>query len=389
MFRVLRPSKHAVFGQTLGRQAYRLFGIKLADRLLHQFIVGQTGTGKSTLLLNMMKQDALAGRGFCLIDPHGDLASALTQNIEREVIYWNAASPDNKYGYNPLTTVSAHYRPLIASGLIETLKHQWNDAWGPRMENLLRHALLALLEFRGATIADIMPLFLNKEFQRRVVHCVTDKHVRQFWTIEFESMKYKGAVDGVAPIANKLGGFLAHPLVRKSMCAPQKPLRFRQIMDNGQILVVNLSKGRLGADTANILGGLVLSNLAHAAYSRQNLPERQRKPFYTYVDEFSSFTSAVFADMLSELRKYAMGLILAGQYTAQTENDILEAILGNVGTLTSFRVGARDADILSKQFGGDVPSARDLINLPNYEMYVKLMIDGAQSKPFSARTFKP
>ncbi|MEM9574883.1 MAG: hypothetical protein AAF870_06600 [Pseudomonadota bacterium] len=386
---MFRSAQTVLVGQTLGRQPHRLFGIKPVDRLSHQFIIGQTGTGKSTLLLNQMKQDLIAGNGYCLIDPHGDLAAALTDQVHRDVIYWDAASQNNNCGYNPLARVSAQFRPLVATGLIETLRYQWKDAWGPRMENLLRHALLALLEYPGATIADIMPLFLDKNFQRRVVNSVTDEHVRQFWTVEFDSMKYKGTVDGVAPIANKLGGFLAHPLIRKAMCAPEKPLRFRQIMDHGKILVVNLARGRLGSDTANILGGLILSNLAHAAYSRQNIPEFQRGSFYAYVDEFSSFTSAVFADMLSELRKYAMGLVLAGQYASQTDTDIFEAILGNVGTLTSFRVGARDAHILAKQFGGDIPSARDLINLPNYEMYVKMMIDGAQSKPFSARTLKP
>lgn len=197
-------------------------------------------------------------------------------------------------------------------------------------------------------------------------------------------MNYKGAVDGVAPIANKLGGFLSHPLVRKAMCQPEQPLRFRQIMDQGGFLIVNLSKGKIGADIANILGGMIVSSIANAAYSRQSQMEADRRPFFVYADEFHSFTTSAFSGMLSELRKYGLGLVLAHQHTDQLEKSTLEAILGNVGTVTTFRVGAADAPILARQLGELSP--RDLIGMANYEMFIKLMIDGAQSKVFSAKT---
>lgn len=373
-----------MIGTTLGRYRPGVFGINKSDRLLHMYIVGQTGTGKSTLLLNFLKQDINHGQGFCLIDPHGDLAEQVSAIAGPDQIYWNVADPNCPYGYNPLTHVSAEYRPLIASGLIDTLKKQWADAWGARMEHLLRFSLLALLEQPNSSIKDIMPMFLDKHFRQNVISKVTDPHVRDFWVKEFPIMNYKGAVDGVAPIANKLGGFLSHPLVRKAMCEPDEPLRFRRIMDDGQFLIVNLSKGKIGADIANILGGMILSSIANAAYSRQNLLEANRLPFILYADEFHSFTTSAFSGMLSELRKYGLGLVLAHQHTDQLDRSTLEAILGNVGTLIAFRIGATDAAILARQLVNVLP--RDLVNLANYEMFIKLMIDGSQSKVFSATT---
>ncbi|MEO1747400.1 MAG: TraM recognition domain-containing protein, partial [Pseudomonadota bacterium] len=375
---MLKPISVTLIGKTLGREPRRMFGIRQSDRLFHQYVIGQTGVGKSSLLFSQMKQDIRNGQGFCVIDPHGDLANQLRPLLPSNAIYWDAADPENDYGYNPLTPVSAQYRPLVASALIDTLKKQWADAWGPRMEHLLRYSLLALLEYPSATIADIMPMYLEKDFQRRVVSCVTDPYVRRFWTSEFETMKYKGAVDGVAPIANKLGGFLAHPVVRQSVTKPKTPLRFRQLMDERRPLVINLAKGRLGADTANVLGGMVLSAMSYAAYSSQNIPEPERQPYFLYVDEFHSFTTLALADMLSELRKYKLGLVLAHQHTGQLDKDVLQAVMGNVGTLLAFRVGASDATILSKQLGNNVPSPSDLVNLPSYECYAKLMVDQAQ-----------
>lgn len=333
-----------------------------------------------------MNQDSKSNQGFCVIDPHGDLAESVRAAVNCETVYWNPADPECSYGYNPLTHVSAEYRPLVASGLIDTLKKQWSDAWGARMEHLLRYALLALLERPGSNLQDIIPMFLDRSFRYEALSFVSDPYVRAFWTKEFPAMNYKTAVDGVAPIANKLGGFLANPLVRQAVCEPQKPLRFRKIMDEGKTLIVNLAKGKLGADIANILGGMIVSNFALSAHSRADQPEEERSPFHLYIDEFHSFTTSAFADMLSELRKYGLALIISQQFTSQISKDIFEAILGNVGSLISFRVGATDAPILAKQFGADVPKPRDLINLPNFQMYVKLMIDGVQTKPFSAKT---
>lgn len=354
--------------------------------MFHSYIIGQTGTGKSTLLLNMMRQDIEANQGFCLIDPHGDLAGAVAAFTGENGIIWNAADPGCTYGYNPLTYVAPEFRPLVASGLIETLKKQWADAWGARMEHLLRFSLLALLSHPGSTIGDIIPMFLNKGFRNQVLVNVTDPYVRDFWTREFPAMNYKTAIDGVAPIANKLGAFLSNPVIRKAICEPETPLRFRQIMDEGQTLIVNLAKGALGSDISNVLGGLIVSSIANAAYSRQNQPEHARQPFFLYIDEFHSFTTSAFAGMLSELRKYGLGIVLSHQHMAQLDDSVREAILGNAGTLISFRVGATDAPLLSKQFGDKVPQPRDLVRLANYEIFIKLMIDGSQSKPFSAQT---
>ena len=373
-----------ILGKTLGRPPHRTFGIRQPDRLFHTYIIGQTGVGKSALLANLAIQDVRMQQGFALVDCHGDLAERVLQAADDRAIYWDVADPQCPYGYNPLTYVTAAYRPLIASGLIDTLKQQWADAWGARMEHLLRYSVLALLETPKATLADIIPMFTDKAFRSRVVARVTDDEVRRFWQDEFPNMNYKNAADGVAPIANKIGAFLAHPVVRKAVCAPEKPLRFRRIMDEGQVLIVNLGKGRLGTDIANILGGLVVSNVMHAAVSRQDLPLVLRRPFFLIADEFHSFTSSAFVGIVSEMRKYALGLVIAHQYTTQLKPEVLEAVLGNVGTVMSFRIGAKDAPIIAAQLGEIDP--RDLINLGNYELNMKLMIDGVASKPFSAQT---
>lgn len=372
-------------GHTITRPPHRAFGIYQADRLFHQYVIGQTGTGKSTLMLQMMKQDIRMGQGFCLLDPHGDLAEQVRNFAGEKCLYWSVADPASPYGYNPLAYVGAKHRPLVVSGLIDTLKKQWSDAWGVRMEHLLRYCLLALLERRGSTLQDIMPMFLNRDFRREVVSGLTDEQVRHFWTVEFPASN-RNSVDGITPIANKVGALLAHPVVRRAVCGPKQPLRLRQLMDEGKTLIVNLSTGKLGADIANVLGGLLISTLSHAALTRTDLAEQQRQPYFLYCDEFPSFTTKAFADMISILRKYRLGLILAHQYTAQMDTDVLEGIFGNMGTLAVFRVGAKDAPLLQKQLGGDIPQERDLINLPNYQMFIKLMIGGRQSEAFSAET---
>ena len=351
---------------------------------MHMYVIGQTGVGKTTFLKNLMVQDNAAGRGFCFVDPHGDMASELSSFCD---IYWHPADPACPYGYNPLSFVTPEFRPLLASGLIETLKKQWEDAWGVRMEHLLRFALLALLERPGSSLDDIVPMFLDQRFRSEVLTKVTDAHVRSFWQQEYPALNYKTASDGFAPIANKIGAFLAHPLVRKAVCDPDIPLRFRKIMDDGQSLVVNLAKGRLGADVANVLGGLVISSIANAAYTRQSLPQNERLPFFLYVDEFHNFTTGAVADMLSELRKYGLGMILAGQHASQSDQAMLDALLGNVGTVICFRLGSSDAPLFAKQLATPEILPRDLINLPNYEMVVRLMVAGEKTKGFSATSF--
>lgn len=371
-------------GLALNRRGGVPFGIKLADRLMHLHIVGQTGTGKSTLLANLALQDAASGYGFCVIDPHGDLADVLAARLKDRAIVWAPADPANPYGYNPLTLVPAAYRPLVASGLIDAFKKQWADAWGVRMEHLLRHALLTLLDQPRADLRDVIPLFLDKSVRFQMLDRVADPQVRTFWTNEFSKMNYKTALDGVAPIANKLGAFLAHPNVRRAICAPQTPIRFRWVMDEGQMLIINLSKGRLGADAANVLGGLVVASIVNAAFSRQAIPPDQRRPFMLHIDEFHSFTTASVADMLPETRKYGLGLTLVHQHTAQVDPRVFEAILGNVGSLMVFRVGANDAPGFVRQLEKVTPT--DLINLPNRRAYMRLMLDGQRTPVFSVET---
>ena len=371
-------------GETIGRNPGRCFGVYQPDRMFHMLLMGQTGTGKTTLLKNMILQDIEVGRGFCLIDPHGDLSEDLKPVLPKDAIYWDVANPDCPYGYNPLKHVSERYQPLVASGLIDALKKQWADAWGARMEHLLRQAVLALIARSGSSLADIVPMFTDRGFRSKVLQTVTDKEVLKFWREEYPKMNYKGSFDGVAPIANKLGAFLSQPVVRKSLCEPEEPLRFRKLMDEGTPIVISLSKGRLGTDVAEIMGGLILSVITQAAYSRVNIPEGERRPFFVYVDEFPNFTTSTIASMLSELRKFKTGLILAAQYCGQISTSILDSIFGNLGNLIFFRIGANDAPIIARQLG--LADLSNLINQPNYRMHLRLMVDGKQTKTFTAQT---
>ncbi|MEL6709243.1 MAG: hypothetical protein AAFP79_13250 [Pseudomonadota bacterium] len=369
------------------RKGPRLFGVSAQDRLSHQYIIGQTGTGKSTILRNMALQDASNGTGFCLIDPHGDLADDLAANIDRELIYWRVGDPSCPYGYNPISRVPTSHRPLVASGFIETLKKQWPDRWGPRMEHLLRQAVLALLDQPSSDISEIIRIYVDKDFRREAVRRLVDPQLRAFWTVEFPRMNYLTASDGVAPIANKLGAFLANPSVRQSLCKPEEPLRFRRIMDEGQILLVSLAKGRVGADLANVVGGLVMTNLINAAMSRHNLPQQERRAFFVYADEFHAFTTASVADLLSETRKYALGLCASHQHLSQADQAVVDAVIGNAGTLVSLRIGAKDAGLIARQFGDIEP--RYFSQLPNYRGFAQLMVDGHKRKAFSFSTLPP
>lgn len=381
----MRPDPRITrLGLAHDRYGDRSFGLRQPDRLLHSYIIGQTGTGKSTLIANLALQDAAAGRGLCLIDPHGDLAWMLAERMGDRALYWQVADPDCPYGYNPLTRTAPHLRPLLASGLIETLRKQWADAWGVRMEHLLRHALLALLDQPQTDLRDILRLFLDRAFRRDALTHVTDPQVLQFWQEEYPALNYKTAADGFAPIANKLSAFLAHPVVRASLCEPIQPLRFRRLMDEGHILIVNLAKGQLGADIANVLGGLLTSSIVHAAFTREGVAQDQRRPFFLYIDEFHNFTTETVADLLSETRKYGLGLILAQQHTQQTSSPVFASIMGNVGTLIAFRIGASDADRIASQLGLADPTP--LVTQPNHRAYLRLMIDGAPSRAFSMTT---
>ncbi|MDO1560114.1 type IV secretion system DNA-binding domain-containing protein [Brevundimonas sp. 2R-24] len=383
------PNAVSYLGETTFRRAYTRFGIRQADRLLHVHIIGKTGVGKSRLLESLVRQDIEAGRGFALVDPHGDLAARVWEsasNAERDrITYLNGPDPRQPYGYNPLRRVRDDRIPLAASGLLETLRKLWPNAWGVRMEHVLRNSLYALLERDDVDLTDILGLYNDKKFRVRVARDIRNDVVREFWKVEFENYPARLRAEAIAPIQNKLGALLSDPTLHRIFVAPASDIRFRPLMDEGRGLLVNLSRGELGEDASQILGGFIVSTIAMAAFSRANMPEPERRPFFLYVDEFQSFTTLAFVNMMAELRKYGVGLTLAHQHLHQLEPDIRHAVLGNAGTLIAFRVGAEDAPFIGAEFQPTF-GAQDVMSLPNRHAYLRLMIDQAPSKPFSART---
>lgn len=386
------PEDVSYFAQTNARRPYRRVGIKQADRLSHVYVIGKTGVGKTTLLETLIQQDIEAGRGCALIDPHGDLVERIAARIPphraTDTVYLNVPDPLQPYGYNPLAQVSPGMRPLVASGILEVFKKMWDDAWGARMEHILRNALLALLDQPAATLPDILLLLTSKEFRWRVLANVQNPQVKAFWRHEFPKYSFRYQADGIAPIQNKVGAFLADPKLGRLLTQGEQSIRLRSIMDGSGVLLVNLSQGKIGIDSSSLLGGLLITSLGSAAFSRAYAEAATRRPFHLYVDEFQNFTTLALANMLSELRKFGVGMVLAHQYLHQLEPDIRHAVLGNAGTLISFRLGAYDAALIAKEFE-PVFGRRDLLNLPNHEIYLKLMIDGTPSPPFSAMTLRP
>ncbi|MBI3894349.1 MAG: type IV secretion system DNA-binding domain-containing protein [Acidobacteria bacterium] len=380
------------FGVTNGRLPHQAFGIKQADRLFHMYLLGRSGVGKTTMLETIALQDIGHGRGIAVIDPHGDLAESLVQQVpdwrKDDLVYLNAADPTQSYGYNPLRGVRADRIPLAASGLMEAFKKLWDEAWGVRMEHVLRQALYALIEYGQATLPDVLRILTDKSFRYAVLAKVKNDQVRAFWTKEFKEYNPRYRQESIAPIQNKIGAFLADPRLYRMLTAPPIDLHFRKLMDEGKILIVNLAKGRLGADSANLIGALLVTTLSLAAFSRADVDESKRPDYFILIDEFQSYTTLSVAIMVSELRKYHVGLVLAHQHLHQLEPAVQHAVLGNAGTLISFRIGPEDARVMAREFE-PVFSPEDLVNLPNHSLYVKLMIDGAPSRPFSANTLRP
>jgi len=353
------------------------------------YVLGRTGVGKTTLLESIARQDLAAGRGVCVIDPHGDLAERLINHIPHDrvddLVYFNAADPVQPFGYNPLRRVRPDRIPLAASGLMEAFKKLWTEAWGVRMEHILRNAIYALIECGDATLPDVLRMLTDKAFLASVVARVRNDQVRAFWLHEFPNYNPRYRQEMMAPIQNKVGAFLADPRLYRIFTAPPVDLHFRQIMDEGKILIVNLAKGKLGEDSATLLGALLVTTLSLAAFSRADTHEALRPDYHILIDEFQSFTTLSVANMVSEMRKFHVSLVLAHQNLYQLQPDVRHAVLGNVGTLISFRVGPEDAQIMAREFEPAF-DVLDLVNLPNYDFYVKLMIDGAPSRPFSAST---
>ena len=386
-------TEHIAFFANTNTRHHRIpFGIQYSDRLSHVYVIGKTGSGKTTLLESLILQDIGYGYGVTLIDPHGDFVSRIYASIPSErlkdVIYFDVADPKQPYGYNPLKYVAKDRRPLAASGLLEVLKKTWKDSWGQRLEHILRNAILALLDIPDATLLDILRILDDKTYRQQVAAKVTNERVRDYWLKEYERYSPRTRSEAIIPIQNKVGAFLSDPVLRRVLVAPEKPLAIRKIIDEGKILLVNLAKGRFGEDSSTLLGGLLVTTIGLAAFSRADIPEEQRRNHYLFIDEFQNFTTLALANMLSELRKYRMGLVLANQYLDQIEPDIRYAVIGNAGTLISFRVSAKDAYYIAAELAPRF-EAPDLVHLPNYEIYLKLMIDGAPSPPFSAETMLP
>ena len=367
-------------------------GIRRADRRSHMYIIGKTGTGKTTLLEQMISEDMRNGEGLAVLDPHGDFVERLVKKVPEhrkdDFIYFNVLDPHSPYAFNPLAFVPPERRPLAASEMVESFKKLFSDSWGSRLEHILRNVFLTLLDQPQATLADIKKLFFEDRFRLEAIGNVSNVEVRDFWLGEFASYSPSQLIQAISPIHHKVSAFLTDPNLQRVMTQHTNNLDVRRIIDEGKILLVNLSKGMLGGDNASVLGSLLVSRIGLAALSRADQPEQERKDFYLYLDEFQNFTTLSMADMLSELRKYRLNIILAHQYLKQVEPDIQDAILGNVGTMITFRVGLKDAAMLEKEFGPKF-TAQDLSNLPNYEMYIRLMINGQVSKPFSARTISP
>ncbi|MFN8283354.1 MAG: type IV secretion system DNA-binding domain-containing protein [Chitinophagales bacterium] len=367
------------------RNANRIFGIQQHDRLLHMYLLGQTGVGKSTLIKTLIAQDIIHNRGCCLIEPHGDLVqevlNKVPQSEKHRLVYLDATDINCNFGYNPLRKVSFEKRALVASGILDILKKLWEDAWGVKLEHILRYTLLALLDLPHANFQNILDMLLDKGFRSFAMRYIESESVKEFWLKEFPKyMPYD-----LMPIYNKVGAFLGYPVVRKILIENTENISLRKIMDKGQILLVNLSKGHIGADVSHILGALLVTAITSSAFSRVDIIEEERKPFFVYLDEFHNYTTLSLVNMLSELRKFHVGLILAHQYVQQLDKEIQHAIIGNVGTKVIFRIGHHDASVWAKEMK-PIFTDTDFMQLPNRYIYLTLMIDGVPSKPFSGFT---
>ncbi|MFA5052577.1 MAG: type IV secretion system DNA-binding domain-containing protein [Parcubacteria group bacterium] len=376
------------FGKTSFRNREERFGIKVDDRRRHMYLIGKTGMGKTTMMENMVAEDIRNGKGVGLIDPHGQFAEKMLDFVPPEriddVIYFNPADIDHPIGFNPLEGVEGSFRHLIASGMMGVFKKIWVDAWSARMEYILNNTLLALLEFPNSTLLDVMKMLTDKRFREKITAILEDPVVKNFWLNEFGKYTDRYASEAVAAIQNKVGQFIANPLIRNIIGQPKSSVNMRSVMDDGKILIANLSHGKIGEDNSALLGAMLITKLQQAAMSRIDTSEFERKDFFLYIDEFQNFSTDSFAVILSEARKYRLSLILAHQYIEQLSETVRPAIFGNVGTLIAFRVGAEDAEFLEKEFSPEF-MATDLVNTGKHHFYIKLMIDGIASRPFSAR----
>jgi len=389
------PEKITYFGETDSRGKRVKFGIKAKDRTKHVYVIGKTGMGKSNLLEVMAIQDLQNGEGMAFMDPHGKSAELLLNFIPPErlndVVYFAPFDVENPISFNVLEDVGVDKRHLVVAGLMSTFKKIWVDAWSARMEYILTNALLALIEYPGATLLGVNRMLADKEYRKKVVDNVKDVSVKSFWVEEFAKYTDRMAAEAVPAIQNKIGQFTANPLIRNIVGQPKSSFDIRKLMDERKILIINLSKGRVGEANANLLGSMMITKIYLGAMSRADVSEKTLKNlpnFYLYVDEFQSFANESFADILSESRKYKLNLTIAHQYIEQMSEEVRAAVFGNAGTMITFRVGAYDAEVLEKEFAPQF-TAEDIVNLGLFQMYLKLMIDGVGSVPFSASGIPP
>lgn len=381
-----------VFAETNFRNQRRRFGIKTDDRRRHMYLIGKTGMGKSTMLENMIVDDIRAGRGVAVVDPHGDLVEKVINYIPshrvNDVINFNPADMDYPIAFNPLESIDPKYKHLVSSGLIGVFKKLWAESWGPRLEYLLRNAILALLDTHGTTLLGIMRVLVDKNYRKKIIANINDPVVKAFWVDEYSKYPDKFQVEAISPIQNKVGQFLSNFLIRNIVGQVKSSFNMREVMDTNKILLMNLSKGRIGEDTSSLLGAMMITKIQLAAMDRIDIPEHERKDFYLYVDEFQNFATESFATILSEARKYRLNLIMAHQYIEQLSEVVRPAVFGNVGTMIVFRVGAADAEELVKEFTPRF-TEDNLVNIPKWECYMKLMVDGIATDPFSAKGLSP
>ena len=390
------PNHITYFGETDARNKKIKFGIKAKDRLKHVYVIGKTGMGKSTILENMAIQDIQNGNSIAFVDPHGGTAEKLLDYVPehriKDVVYFAPFDIDYPISFNVMEDIGAEKRHLVVSGLMSAfMKLFGEESFSDRMQYILQNTILALLEYPGATMLGINKMLVEKEYRNKVIANISDPSVKTYWTKEYAGYTERFAAEAIPAIQNKIGQFTSNPLIRNIIGQEKSSFDFRDIMDKGKIMIINLSKGRVGESNANLIGSMLITKIYLAAMSRadNNEQELAKLPnFYLYVDEFQSFANKSFADILSEARKYKLNLTIAHQYIEQMEEEVRDAVFGNVGTMVTFRVGAFDAEVLEKEFAPTFEAA-DLVNLGIYQIYLKLMIDGVSSQPFSAKGMAP
>lgn len=377
------------FAKTEYKNKDTIFGIKTADRRKHVYTIGKTGAGKSTLIANMAIDDVRKGRGLGIIDPHGDLSEIILDYIPKrrlnDVVYLEPFDTERPFSLNVLEVKNKQQKDLVASGIVSIFYKLYKDSWGPRLEYILRNVILTLLEIPDATLVDVLSLLANADYRKKNLAHVQDQVLRNFWEKEYAKMPDRLKAEAISPIQNKVGQFVTSKMIRNIIGKPKSSINLEEIMNEGKILILNLSQGKLGEDNASLLGAMLITQIQLAAMNRSFIKEEQRKDFFLYVDEFQNFATSSFIKILSEARKYRLSLTLANQYIEQLDEDVQRAIFGNVGTLISFVVGARDAYILSKEYG-EIYEESDLVSLGRFETVMKLCIDNMTSAPFPATT---